>query len=176
MYAEREPTELLAKSLGVNLKYALGVFLSIVAFGGCAASAQEADPGAIKKLAFLKGSWNCAISGPKAPPGDVDHLTYEFSPDWTWMIERSNLRENGKVFWSMQVWGYDASRKQLAAYQFEPSGVYTKTVQGWVDGVFVSKRDDNGATVTLKPVSQNAFDWTIESADRSYVVTEECIR
>jgi hypothetical protein len=41
---------------------------------------------------------------------------------------------------------------------------------------FQSKRDDNGATVTINPVNKNAFDWIIETADHSNVVTEVCTR
>ncbi|MBV9264392.1 MAG: hypothetical protein JO324_08725 [Candidatus Eremiobacteraeota bacterium] len=130
----------------------------------------------MKRLGFLSGSWSCLIHGKNVPKGDVDHVSYEFSPDWSWMIERSTVRENGHDYWTTQLWGYDAGRKQLVAYQFTPNGVATKTVQGWIGGEFRSTRDDNGATVTVKPVSQNAFDWVIESADHSSVVTESCTR
>jgi hypothetical protein len=160
----------------MNLRGAWVALAILMAFSRCAAIAQGQDSEAIRKLAFLSGSWHCTIRGPRVPSGDVDHVTYEFSPDWKWMIERSDLEENGHTNWSTQLWGYDARRKQLVAYQFSSNGVATKTVDGWVGGVFQSKRDDNGATVTMKPGGQNAFAWVIESADHSSVVTEECIR
>jgi hypothetical protein len=140
------------------------------------ATAQDQDSAAIKKLAFLSGSWHCVIQGKGVPSGDVDHLSYEFSPDWSWMIERSDVQENGHRYWSTQLWGYDAHNKQLVAYQFNSNGVFTKRVEGWVGGRFQSTRNDNGATVTINPVNKNAFDWVIETAGHSSVVTESCTR
>jgi hypothetical protein len=49
-------------------------------------------------------------------------------------------------------------------------------VDGWVDGAFVSHRDDNGATVSVKPVDARSMQWVIESADHAYVVKEDCVR
>jgi hypothetical protein len=57
-----------------------------------------------------------------------------------------------------------------------PDGVATKTAAGWVDGRFESKRDDNGATVSVVPTSKNAFYWLIEAADHSYTIKEVCAR
>jgi hypothetical protein len=148
----------------------------VLALGARTAAAQEDASSAIKRLAFLAGSWTCTIQGPGVPRGDVDQLSYEFAPDWSWMVERSNVSENHGGDWSAQLWGYDAARKQLVAYQFTSSGVHTKTVAGWVGDQFVSTRDDNGARVSVKPISPRAFDWVIESADRSTVVTEACTR
>ena len=143
---------------------------------GCGiASAQDQGPQAMKKLTFLAGSWNCVIRG--GPSNGVrDHLVYEFSPDYLWMIERSNVTEGGQTNWSAQIWGYDAARSSLVAYQFSSGGVSSKTVEGWIDGRFVSKRDDNGSTVSAKPIDAHTFDWVIESADGSHVVTEHCSR
>jgi hypothetical protein len=160
----------------LNFRGVWGVFTTIVLLASCVASGRAQDAAAIKKLAFLSGSWRCVIQGKNVPSGDVDHVSYEFSPDWLWMIERSNLQENGHTFWTTQLWGYDAGRKQLVAYQFTRNGVFTKTVDGWVGGEFQSKRDDNGATVSVKPINENAFDWVIESADHSSIVTEACTR
>lgn len=155
---------------------AVGSILAIALVGCGVANAQEQGPDAIRKLAFLAGSWQCAIQGAHVPAGDLDHLSYEFSPDWSWMVERSHVRENGREYWSLQMWGYDAGNKKLVAYQFSSTGVSTKSVDGWVGGKFQSRRDDNGATVTIVPIGKNAFNWVIESADHSNVVTEACSR
>ncbi len=152
------------------------VALTIMLVGGSVALAQDQGSGAIRKLAFLSGSWRCVIQGKEVPSGDVDRVNYEFSPDWSWMIERSDLRENAHRYWSTQRWGYDARSKQLVAYQFTPNGVFTKRVEGWVGGRFQSTRNDTGATVTINPINENAFDWVIESADHSNTVTEVCRR
>jgi hypothetical protein len=155
---------------------AVWIVLAIGLFYSGVASAQEQGPDAIRKLAFLAGSWHCVVQGAKVPNGDVERVSYEFAPDWSWMIERSDLRENGQEHWGAQLWGYDAQRKQLVAYQFASSGVTTKSVDGWVAGRFQSKRDDNGATVSLVPINKSAFDWVIEAADHSYTVKEVCAR
>ena len=63
------------------------------------------------------------------------------------------------------MWGYDAGNKKLVAYQLRSTGVSTKSVDGWVGGKFQSRRDDNGATVTIVPIGKNAFNWVIESAE-----------
>jgi hypothetical protein len=142
----------------------------------CAVEAQEQNFDAIKKLAFLQGSWHCVVQGARVPAGDVDRLSYEFAPDWSWMLERSSLREKGKDYWGVQLWGYDAQRKQLVAYQFNSAGVFTKTVSGWIDGRFVSKRDNDGTMVSILPIGPHSFDWVIESPDHSYKATEVCTR
>jgi hypothetical protein len=130
----------------------------------------------MEKLAFMAGSWTCTIQGPQAPPGDVEHANYSFSPDWTWMIERSDLTEKGRTYWTAQVWGYDLYQRRLVAYRFSSQGVSTKTVTGWVDGQFRSVRDDDGATVSIEPISKSAFNWIEKSADHSWTVTEACRR
>lgn len=152
------------------------ITLVIAAFGTGMVTAQEQGPDSIRKLAFLSGSWQCVIRGTRVPSGDVERLTYEFSPDWSWMIERSDLQENGRRYWGAQLWGYDARRKQLVAYQFSSNGVFTKSVDGWVGGRFQSTRNDDGATVSIVPVNKDAFNWLIVSADHTYTVTEACIR
>ncbi len=159
----------------MSLHRFLGAFV-VVLLGSGTANAQEQGSDAIRKLAFLAGSWHCVVQGERVPKGDVEHLSYEFSPDWSWMIERSDLRENGRSFWGAQLWGYDAIHKHLVAYQFSSFGVFTKSVDGWVGGRFQSRSDDNGATVTIVPINKDAFNWVIESADHSNVVTEACTR
>jgi hypothetical protein len=157
-------------------KLSILILSAILMLGVTTAAAQEDPANAMKRLAFLEGSWHCTIQGPRVPKGDIDHLSYEFAPDWSWMIERSNLEENGRRYWSAQLWGFDAAQKKLVAYQFASDGVHTKTVAGWRGSQFVSTRDDNGATVSIKPTSPRAFDWIIEPADHSTVVTEVCTR
>jgi hypothetical protein len=155
---------------------AVWIALAICALCSGVAIAQEQGVDAIRKLAFLAGSWHCVVQGAKVPSGDAERLSYEFAPDWSWMVERSNLRENGQEHWAVQLWGYDAQRKKLVAYQFNSGGVFTKSVDGWIGGRFQSKRDDSGATVSLVPISKSAFDWVIEAADNSYTVKEACTR
>jgi len=138
--------------------------------------ARGEDAGPIKRLAFLAGSWHCVVHGNHVPTGDVEHVSYEFAPDWFWMIERSELMEKGRLHWGAQLWGYDSRQRKLVAYQFSSAGVFTKTVNGWKGDSFESKRDYDGATVVMRRVSQNAFDWIIESPDRSSVITETCTR
>jgi len=149
--------------------------ITIVLFVSHAARGQD-QAGQVKRLAFLAGSWRCAVHGPGVPDGIVDELTYTFTPDWSWMIETSHVRQPGKDHWSTQLWGYDARDQRLVAYQFDSTGVSTKTVEGWVEGRFQSRRDDNGSTVVLDPSRGNAFDWTIKTADGSKVITESCTR
>ena len=140
------------------------------------AAAQTSGQDAMEKLAFMAGSWTCAIQGPKVPPGDVEHAEYSFSPDWTWMIERADLTEKGRTYWSVQVWGYDLHQRKLVAYRFSSLGVSTKTVTGWDDGQFRSVSDNDGETVSIEPISKNDFNWIDESADHSWKVTEACRR
>jgi hypothetical protein len=141
-----------------------------------AVSAQASGRDAMEKLAFMAGSWTCVIQGPNVPPGDVEHATYTFSPDWTWMIERSDLTEKGRIYWSAQVWGYDSRQRRLVAYRFSSRGVSTKTVVGWVGGRFKSVSDENGGMVSIQPISKDAFNWIDESANHSWAVTEACKR
>jgi hypothetical protein len=153
---------------------ACGLAIALIGCSGPLASTQDTD--AIKKLGFLAGSWHCIIVGAKVPAGDVEHLTYEFAPDWSWMVERSNLIENGHTYWATQLWGYDPSQKKLVAYQFTSKGIFTKTVTGWKADRFVSKRDYDGASVIMRAQSENAFQWIIEGGDYSQAVTEACKR
>jgi hypothetical protein len=133
------------------------------------------DPNAMQKLTFLTGAWSCTIKG--ATPKDLrQDAHYSFSPDGHWLTEVSHDIGPGDRDWMTQIWGYDALQQKLVAYQFYQDGVSTKTVNGWDDGVFVSHRDDNGATVSLKPVDANTIQWIIESADHSSIVTEDCAR
>jgi hypothetical protein len=162
---------------GLNLsRYVLAICSTVAISGGRVALAQDLGPEAIRRLAFLSGSWHCVIRGTAVPKGDSDNLSYAFSQDWFWMIERSDLIENGHHNWSTQLWGYDAPNKRLVAYQFTPNGVFTKSVAGWVEGRFQSRRDDSGATVTIEPINKSSFNWVIESADHSNIVTEACTR
>jgi hypothetical protein len=140
----------------------------------CSARAQQADPIVMQKLEFLSGSWTCTIKG-GASNGLVEETHYSFSPDGFWMTETSHVARSNND-WETQMWGYDAHAKKLVAYQFLADGVFTKTVDGWVNGAFVSHRDDNGATVSVKPVAANAMQWVIESADHTYIVKEDCVR
>jgi hypothetical protein len=61
-------------------------------------------------------------------------------------------------------WGYDGNTKKMVAYQFLANGVFTKSVEGWVGDSFVSHREGNGATVSVK------------NTDRSSTVNEDCAR
>jgi hypothetical protein len=159
-----------------NVRRALSITFVATLLSCGIVKAQEQNANAIQKLAFLKGSWHCVVQGAKVPAGDEDHLSYEFAPDWSWMIERSDLREKRKDYWGVQLWGYDAQRKRLVAYQFGSAGVFTKSVDGWVDGRFQSKRDNDGTMVSILPIDQNRFDWEIESPDHSYKAMEVCTR
>lgn len=138
--------------------------------------ARGEDADAIRRLSFLAGSWHCVIQGDRVPKGDTERVSYEFATDWSWMIERSELLENGHLHWGAQLWGYDSRQKKLVAYQFSAAGVFTKTVNGWKGDSFESTRDYDGATVIMRPLSQNAFEWVIESANGSNLITERCTR
>ena len=154
-----------APTLGMTVLLALGI--------GCAASAQQ-SASAITKLHRMAGAWTCAIVGTNTS-GDIEHTSCFFDGG-QWMEEVSMLRERGQDHSSTQIWGYDPKTTRLVAYQFTPDGVATKSVDGWVNGVFVSHRDDNGATVTIVPKGPKAFDWVIVSKDQTYTVREECKR
>lgn len=130
----------------------------------------------MEKLAFMEGSWTCAIHGTQVPPGDAARATYSFSPDRRWMVERTNLTEKGHMYWSVQVWGYDSHQQRLVAYRFTTQGVTTKTVAGWEGGQFRSVDDGSGEMVSIEPVSKNAFNWIEEAADHSWTITEACRR
>ncbi|MFN2449601.1 MAG: hypothetical protein ABR508_07400 [Candidatus Baltobacteraceae bacterium] len=128
---------------------------------------------AMKRLAFLSGSWTCTMHGGSSE-GVVDHLTYSFTADGRWMIERSDV-QGGES--SVQIWGYDPAQRRLIAQQYGPQGVATKTVDGWKQNQFVSRRDDNGATIVLQQSAPNAFSWTVHaSAPGQSAVRENCIR
>lgn len=129
----------------------------------------------IKKLAFMAGTWKCVSHGGSSQ-GFLDTLTYSFSPDGHWMTETEHTPAGRPVTWSEQMWGFDAQQGKLVAYQFTPRGVATKSVSGWQNGRFVSKRDDNGATVSIRPKNKRAFDWVITPADGSSTVVQACTR
>jgi hypothetical protein len=150
------------------------VLAVVLACGNAARPEQNAE--SIKKLTFLTGSWQCRIRGNRVPEGDTSQVTYEFSPDRSWMIERSLLRERGHNYWAIQLWGYDAQNKKLTAYQFNSAGVFTKTVSGWLGSVFYSKRNYDGATVMLKRTSRAEFVWIVNNTNPSSTVTESCRR
>ena len=138
------------------------------------ASAQE-GAGAIRKLLFMKGSWQCVLHGGPSD-GFKDTLSYSFSPDATWMLEQESGSVSGQPIWSAQMWGYDASRHKLVAYQFNTRGVFTKSVSGWQNGLFVSRRDDNHAVVSVRPIGKRAFNWIIAASDKSLTVVQACRR
>ncbi|HVS45965.1 MAG TPA: hypothetical protein VMS32_04805, partial [Verrucomicrobiae bacterium] len=108
--------------------------------------------------------------------GYVDRSTYRFVAGGTWMEEYSDPGPRHADMSSVQMWGYDGSRKNLVAYQFMGAGVATKLIDGWQNGSFISHRDDNGATVSIQPRNARAFDWVIVSKDQSNTVREECTR
>ena len=147
-----------------------------IAFLSLSPAAAQQSAAAIHKLAFMQGTWRCVRHGYSAVYAPVYYLNYSFSPDGRWMLERSVGTSQSVKDWEVQMWGYDVVRKHLTAYRFTRGGVVTKTVAGWQNGVFVSKRDDNGATVTIRQHSSRAFDWVIQSADKSSTVTEACSR
>lgn len=137
--------------------------------------AKRVGVSTMHRLFFLKGAWVCTLRGGNSN-GLVQDATYSFSPDGLWMTERSEDSSARKNDWATQMWGYDVSASRLVAYQFTANGVYTKSVDGWVGGVFRSERDENGAIVSLKPVSARSMQWFVESADRSSIVREDCVR
>ena len=128
------------------------------------------------KLHWIAGSWTCVFVGTNVVHGAPDHPRYRFFGAGLWLEESSDYHEGGKDDSSTQIWGFDPAQKRLVAYQFSPGGVATKSVDGWVNGMFVSHRDDNGATVTIVPKGAKAFDWVIVSKDQTYTVREECKR
>jgi hypothetical protein len=139
-------------------------------------STQQQAVAALRKLHFMTGSWRCVVHGGLGN-GYVSKLSYAFSPDGLWMSESESAASSRYPrAWSMQMWGYDALHKSFDAYQFTPQGVFTKTVQGWQNGKFVSTRDDNQAIISIRPGSSRAFEWLIQTADKSSTVTETCTR
>jgi hypothetical protein len=155
------------------------VFLSTLTLAlvatSCVPRAQQSDASAMQKLQFLAGSWVCTVKGGRGN-GLVLNLDYSFSPDGLWMTEHSEDAETKGGDWATQIWGYDAFSNKLVAYQFVSSGLFTKTVDGWVNGIFTSHRNDNGATVSLKPIDAKSFQWIIESADHSSIVRQDCVK
>jgi hypothetical protein len=133
------------------------------------------DLSAMEKLSFLKGAWVCTIRGGSSN-GLVQDVQYSFSPDGLWMTELSDASGPNQDDWATQVWGYDVNVGKFVAYNFAANGVFTKSVDGWINGSFVSHRDDNGASVSVKPIDSNSMQWTIESADHSSIVREDCVR
>jgi len=159
----------------------LCVTLSLLVPGGVSKAVAQDAPGqaaiaAMKKLAFLNGTWNCTIHGGPSN-GVVDRLNYSFAADGRWMIERSDIQGAAPAQSSVQVWGYDPAQRGLVGYQFTQTGVATKTVSGWNGDTFTSTRNDTGATVSLKQTGPNAISWIIHSAGTpTSDVTEDCTR
>jgi hypothetical protein len=141
----------------------------------CAARAQQPDTSAMQKLAFLSGTWACTIKGGSSN-GFIQNVKYSFSPDGRWLSEVSLNSEPNEDGYATQMWGYDARVGKLVAYNFGANGVFTKSVDGWVGGKFVSRRDDNGAVVSLKPIDNRNMQWIIASADGTYILREDCAR
>jgi len=150
----------------------IGGVLAISLFA-CGSASSQQGPDAIHKLSFMKGSWHCVVHGGPSD-GFKDVLSYSFSPDWDWMIEQESGTVSGQPIWSAQMWGYDVQRQKLVAYQFTNRGVFTKSIVGWKNGLFVSLRDDNNASVSIRPRGKRAFDWVIGSPDGSSIVIQAC--
>lgn len=122
----------------------------------------------------MQGTWRCIVRG--APNGTFkDMLAYSFSPDGHWMIEQDVLPGN-TANWSLQMWGYDEQAHRLVAYQFVPRGVFTKTVTGWQNGLFVSKVDYSGYVVSIRKHNSRAFDWVITPSDNSRTIVQACTK
>lgn len=138
------------------------------------ADAQQSGKKQMHKLAFLSGNWKCTVKGGSSD-GLVQYVQYSFSPDGLWLTEVS-WDAGTRKDWASQLWGYDTRTQKLVAYQFNANGVFTKTVDGWINGAFRSTRDDNGATVSVRPTGARTAQWIIDSADHSYIVTENCVR
>jgi hypothetical protein len=128
---------------------------------------------AMKKLSFLDGTWNCVMHGGESN-GLTDKLTYSFTADGRWMVERSDVKGGDS---SLQVWGYDPAQRRLTATLYSPRGVTVKNVLGWNGDSFVSQGDVSGAMVTLKQTAPNAITWTFAPADTTQQpVVESCTR
>ncbi len=146
----------------------------LLSLSGVSPARAQSNADAMKKLSFLLGEWQCVVEGGTSN-GLHQVIRYSFSSDGLWMTELSH-DANSSADWETQIWGYDSRTRRLTAYQFVETGIFTKTVDGWKDGVYVSHRDDNGASVSLKRLNDRSMKWIIASADGSYVVTEECVR
>jgi hypothetical protein len=129
----------------------------------------------MNSLRFLIGKWRCDLIGVGTSGVALD-IDYSFSPDGLWMLEVSKDAGTLSRDWAMQVWGYDKNSKKLVAYDFTPRGVFTKSVEGWINGEFVSHRDDNNAAVSLRRLSDAHITWQISSANQRSVVTQDCRR
>ncbi len=136
---------------------------------------ERAGVSAMRRLSFLKGSWACTLKGGSSN-GAVQGVRYSFSSDGLWMTELSQTLGAKENDWATQMWGYDVSASRLVAYQFAANGVHTKSVDGWIGGVFKSERDDNGAIVSLRPIDPRSMQWLVESADHSNLFREDCVR
>ena len=167
----------MTEKLGIRskLSWILAGTTVMLLLTACAARAQQPDMSAMQKLAFLSGTWACTIKGGSSN-GFVQDVKYSFSPDGRWMTEVSLNSEPNEDDYATQMWGYDARVGKLVAYNFGANGVFTKSVGGWVDGKFTSRRDDNGAIVSLKPIDNRNMQWIIASADGTYIVQEDCVR
>jgi len=142
--------------------------------GAGAVTSQQAKA-AMTRLHFMAGSWTCVIRGGQSE-GLVDNPTYRFVAGGTWMEEYSDMGKPDSPYSSVQMWGYDGGSKSLVAYQFMGAGVATKNVDGWQNGIFVSHRDDNGATVSIQRKGPRAFDWVITPKGGGLTVREVCTR
>jgi hypothetical protein len=160
---------------GGNVTLAVAAAMVFLLLTACIARAQESDLAAMRKLMFLSGSWTCTVKGGDSS-GLRQTVRHTFSPDGLWMTELSQDSGTKSDDWATQMWGYDAHVGKLVAYNFGSNGVFTKSVDGWVNGVFTSRRDDNGTTVSLRPVDARSIEWLIESADHSHALREECLR
>ena len=158
-------------------KRALVIATILCLVDNAAGRAQDLSGDTMTKLQYLGGQWSCTVSN-EATHKLLERLAidYSFSPDKLWMIERSHDAMDRAKDWALQIWGYDANSSRLVAIQFTKMGVFTKSVEGWHQGAFISKRNDNGATVTLTRPSPNSIRWVIESVDHSFVVDQDCIR
>ena len=154
----------------------LAAFVAVLAWQ--TASAQVTQPqaaDAMKRLAFLRGDWNCVYQGgPES--GQSEHINYSFTPDGRWMIERSDMRGSADSS-GVQVWGYDPAQQKLVAHQYTTNGIFTKTVAGWQGNQFVSTRDDNHWQIVLRQDGANAITWIVHpTAVDATPVTEACKR
>ena len=158
------------------MKRFIAVAISAIVLLSASPAAAQQSAAAIHKLAFMQGTWRCVKHGPANYP-PVYFLSYSFSPDGNWMEERAVGKSAASAKdWEVQMWGYDAARKKLVAYRFTAGGAATKTVSGWQNGEFVSRRDDNGVTISIRQHSRRAFDWIVQSADKSATTVDACTR
>ena len=79
------------KAAGVRCApYLAGMTITAILASSNSGVALGQRSNAMKKLAFLSGSWNCKVQGKRFSNSDVERLSYQFSPDWFWMIEGSS--------------------------------------------------------------------------------------